>query len=210
MKSQIHENADGPRDIDKIFEDANARAAKLAQDREANAERRRALIEPAFKTVVANPTDMHHKITLGAVLVNIGLAAIDADALAGLLAATSDQVVAALEEQIADDPAITFGNIVIDLIDRRERVLSARGMFETWQRRLAAYAEDRAEWLARDAEYRLGGAWRHEGTTSGQRWLIRVTCRVRHIDMPGHLSRGDAADWLEAHGANLNYREFVA
>lgn len=210
MKSQIYENADCLRDIDQLFQDADAHAAKLAQDRKANAERRRALIEPTYKTVVANPTDIHHKIALGAVLVNIGLAAIDADALIGLLAAASEQVIAAVEEQMADDPAATFGKILIELIDQHERVLSARGVFETWQRRLAAYAEDRAQWLARDAEYRLGGAWRHESTTSGQRWLIRVTCRVRHIDLPGHLSRGDAADWLEAHGANLNYREFVA
>ena len=46
--------------------------------------------------------------------------------------------------------------------------------------------------------------------TRDQRWLIRVTCRLRCIDVPGHLSRGHAADWLEAHGANMNYREFVA
>jgi hypothetical protein len=83
-------------------------------------------------------------------------------------------------------------------------------VFETWQRRLATYVEDRAEWLARDEEYRLEGAWRHESMTRGQRWLMRVTCRIRRIDLPGHLSRGDAADWLDANGANLSYREFAA
>jgi hypothetical protein len=96
------------------------------------------------------------------------------------------------------------------MIDRFDRDLSARGLYETWARRLAVYDGDRAEWLARDAEFRLEGAWREEGMTRDQRWLIRVTCRLRCIDVPGHVSRGHAADWLEAHGANMNYREFVA
>lgn len=210
MKSQIHDNTDGRPDIVRMLDDVDARIASLAQDRAAITERRRALIEPALKTVVTNPTDLHHKITLGAVLVNIGLAAIDADALAGLLALNADQIVADIDDQIDADPSATFGQMLIAVIDRNERVLSARGLFETWQRRLAAYIEDRAEWLARDKEYRLEGAWRYEDMTRGQRWLVRVTCRIRHIDLPGNLSRGDAADWLEAHGANLNYREFVA
>lgn len=210
MESQIHDNADGGTDIDRILDDADARIARLAQDRAAITERRRALIEPAFKTVVANPTDLHHKITLGGVLVNIGLAAIDADALAGLLAANADQIVADIDDQIDADPSATFGQMLVSVIDRHERLLSARGLFETWQRRLAAYVEDRAEWLARDEEYRLEGAWRHESMTRGQRWLMRVTCRIRRIDLPGHLSRGGAADWLDANGANLSYREFAA
>jgi len=210
MKSQIYENADGQPDIDRILNDADDRIAALGEQRAAVAERRRRLVEPAYKTVVANPTDMHHKITLGAVLVNAGLRAYDADALAGLLASVGYHMLALGEELVDEDPGASLGTLLTRLLDVQERELAARGLFATWRRRLDAYVEDRAEWLARDQEFRLEGAWREEPMTSGQRWLVRVTCRVCHLDLPGHLLRGDAADWLDAHGANLNYRAFVA
>lgn len=210
MESQIDENADGRPDIDRILGEADARIAQLGADRVAIAERRRAIITPRYKTVVAEPTEVHNKIALGGVLVNIGLSAIDADALAGLLAFWADQVWSDMDELIDTDPSVSFGQAIVMMIDRHDRDLSARGLYETWARRLAAYDADRVDWLARDEEYRLEGAWRNEAMTRDQRWLLRVTCRLRRIDVPGHLSRGRAADWLEAHGANMNYREFVA
>jgi hypothetical protein len=210
MDSRIYEDADGQPDIDRVLEKADADLARLDEDRAAIAERRRALVAPRYKTVVAEPTEVHNKIALGGVLVNHGLSAIDADALAGLLAFWADQVWSDMDELIDTDPSVSFGQAIVMMIDRHDRDLSARGLYETWRRRLVAYDADRAEWLARDEEYRVEGAWREERMTRDQRWLIRVTCRLRRIDVPGHLSRGDAADWLEAHGANLNYREFVA
>lgn len=210
MDSRIYENADGQPGIDRILAQADAAVARLDEDRAAIAERRRALIAPRYKTVVAEPTDLHNKIALGGVLVHHGLSAIDADALAGLLAFWADQVWFDMDVLIDTDPSVSFGQAIVMMIDRHGRDLSARGLYETWLRRLAAYDADRAEWLARDEEFRLEGAWREESMTRDQRWLIRVTCRLRRIDVPGHLSRGDAADWLEAHGANMNYREFVA
>lgn len=210
MKSQIDENADGQPAINRILDQADADIARLGEDRAAIAERRRALIAPRYKTVVAEPSEIHNKIALGGVLVHFGLSAIDADALAGLLAFWADQVIADMDDLIDTDPSVSFGDAIVTMIDRYDRDLSARGLYETWRRRLAAYDEDRGEWLARDTEYRLEGAWRAESMTRDQRWLIRVTCRLRRIDVPGHLSRGAAADWLEAQGANLNYREFVA
>lgn len=210
MTSQIYDSADGQPDIDRRLDDADARIAALAQKRAAIAERRRHLIEPAIRTVVATPSDMHHKITLGAVMVNIGMRAYDADGLAGLLANTGYHMLALAEELVDPDPSASLGTLLTRLLDVEEHEFAARGLFETWKRRLAIYAEDRAEWLVRDEEFRLEGAWRDAPMTAGQRWLVRVTCRVRHIDLPGHLLRGEAADWLEAHGANLNYREFLA
>lgn len=210
MNSQIDENADGQPDIDRILDAADADVARLGEDRAAIAERRRALIAPRYKTVVAEPTEVHNKIALGGVLVNHGLSAIDADALAGLLTFWADQVWSDMDELTDLDPSVSFGDAIVMMIDRHGRDLSSRGLYETWARRLAAYDADRAEWLARDEEYRLEGAWRQEAMTRDQRWLIRVTCRLRNIDMPGHLSRANAAAWLEVHGANMNYREFVA
>lgn len=210
MRSRIYENADGQRDIDRILDAASADIAQLDEDRAAITERRRALIAPRYKTVVAEPSEVHNKIALGGVLVNYGLSAIDADALAGLMALGADQVWSNMDELIDTDPSVSFGQALVMMIDCHGRGLSARGLYETWARRLAAYDEDRAEWLARDEEFRLEGAWRNEAMTRDQRWLIRVTCRLRHIDVPGHLSRGHAADWLDTRGANMNYREFVA
>lgn len=210
MKSQIYDKTDGQPDIDRTLSDADDRIAALGKQRAAIAERRRQLVEPAYKTVVANPTDMHHKIALGAVLLNAGLRAYDADALAGLLASNGHHMLSLGKELVDDDPGTSFGTILTRLLDAHERELAARGLFATWRRRLDAYGEDRAEWLARDEEFRLEGAWREEPMTSGQRWLVRATCRVRHLDLPGDLLRGEAADWLDTHGANLNYLEFVA
>ncbi len=210
MNSRIYENADGEPAIDRILDDAEARAAILAQDRACIAERRRTLVEPRYKTVVANPSEVHHKIALGAVMATIGLSAIDADALAGVMATIADQVMADMDDLIDADPFASFGKLLVTMIDRHDRSLTARGLYESWLRRLAIYIEDRAEWLARDAEFRLGGAWRLLDMTRGQRWLIRVTCRIRRVDLPGDLSRGEAADWLDENGANMNYREFVS
>lgn len=210
MKSQIYESGTASEEIERSLDEADARIAQLGQDRAATAKRRRALVEPAYKTVVSNPTDLHHKITLGAVLVTIGLTASDADAFAGLLASYADQVIADCETAVEPNPLASFGTALVHVIDQHERDLTGQGLFETWARRLAAYREDRAEWLVRDETFRLEGAWRAEAMTRGQRWLVRVTCRIRHLDLPGHLSRGDTADWLEENGANLNYREFAA
>lgn len=210
MKLQIRENGGKTSSVDGMLDEADAQMALLAADRAAVAARRRALIEPAYKTVVAQPTEVHNKIALGGVLVAIGLSAVDADALAGLLALHADEVIENLDGLVDADPLVRFGTVLIRHIDRQERDLTARGLFETWSRRLAAYREDRAEWLARDEKFRLDGAWRHEPMTRGQRWLIRVTCRLRRIDLPGHLARGDAADWIEENGGNLNYSAFVS
>ena len=60
----------------------------------------------------------------------------------------------------------------------------------------------------RDEEFELKGAWRDVATTVDQRWVIRVTRRVLAIGMPGHLLRGQAADWLE-NMRHLNYGEFA-
>ncbi len=210
MESRNYDKGPTSEDVTRLLDDADARIARLGHDRVAIAERRRALIEPAYRTVLANPSEIHHKIALGAVLVGLGLTASDADAVAGLLGSYADQVIADCETAVEPDPVATFGTALVRVIDRHERELTAGGLFESWARRLAAYQEDRAEWLARDVEFRLQGAWRAEAMTRGQRWLVRVTCRIRYLDLPGHLSRGDAADWLDAHGANVTYREFSA
>lgn len=208
MNSQICENEEEPDKAGDALAAADHRIAEIEAQRAAIATRRRALTEPTHKLVVANPTAMHHKITLGAVLVNAGFQASDADALAGAL--STDPVIFA--ERFIDAamkrPGTNTADVIADILDQDQREFAARGLFLTWQKRLALYLQDRAEWLARDEELRLHGEWRQAEMTGDQRWLIRVTCRILRIEMPGHLRRGQAADWLEEHGANLNYGDF--
>ena len=209
MNSQIYDSGDDTGDEEAIFEKADDRVAQLHQMRSEIAERRRALIEPSHKVVVANPSSMHHKITLGGVLVNAGFQAADANALAGLLSLGATEFAERFADAAQQADLAPAAQIIANLLDADVRQLAALGLFSAWRDRLSLYLDDRAEWLNRDEEFQLKGVWREEPMTADQRWLIRVTCRVLAIGMPGHLLRGQAADWLEKHGANLNYGDFI-
>lgn len=208
MNSQICDSDAEPDEAGSLLTDADQRIAELEQRRATIAGRRRVLAEPTHKIVVANPSSMHHKITLGAVLVNAGFQASDADALAGLLDIEAVHLIDRLGPLASDRPTSSAAELLGHLLFLDQRELTARGLFLTWQKRLALYLEDREEWLARDEELRLNGEWRDRPMSADQRWLIRATCLALRIAMPGHLRRGQAADWLEAHGANLNYGDF--
>lgn len=208
MNSQIYESGDEPRKTDTTIASADDRIQQINAQRAAIAKRRRTLMEPTEKLVVANPTSMHHKITLGGVMINAGFQAADADALAGLLDLDAAALAARIHEAVAGQGIKNAASVIADLLDTDHRELAARGLFLTWRKKLALYLEDRAEWLARDEEFRLHGEWRNAEMTADQRWLIRVTCRILRMAMPGHLLRGQAADWLEAHGANLSFGDF--
>ena len=209
MNSQIYDSGDDNGDKKAIFAKADDRVAQLHQMRSEIASRRRALIEPSHKVVVANPSSMHHKITLGGILVNAGFQAADANALAGLLSLSATEFAERFADAAQQADLAPAAQIIANLLDADVRQLAALGMFSAWRDRLSLYLDDRAEWLNRDEEFQLKGAWREEPMTADQRWLIRVTCRVLAIGMPGHLLRGQAADWLEEHGANLNYGDFI-
>ena len=96
--------------------------------------------------------------------------------------------------------------MLVRAIDLGAAELQAEGIYVAWKRRADAYFEEHAEWLARDLELRENGAWRHRPMTDGQEALIRHTCAILQIDLPGHLLRGSAHDWVERMGANLRYR----
>lgn len=208
MNSQICDFGDEPKKS-KDFAAFDERKAELEQRSHDIAARQRALSEPVHKVVVATPSAMHHKIALGAVMVAAGFQAADADALAGLLRSPVARLRDGLASSASDDLDRTAAQALADLLDVSARELEAKGLYASWERRFRQYSEDRAEWLKRDLEFRLEGSWRQAPMTSGQRWLIRVTCRVLRLPMPGHLLRGQAADWLECHGANLNYGDFT-
>lgn len=209
MNSQNYESGDDGDKHEDLPEGVSRRVVELKAARAVNAERRRALAEPNHKVVVANPTSMHHKITLGGVLVNECFQASDADTLAGLLSLNASDFAERFTSELERNSGARAGEIIGNMIDADPRTLAALGLYAEWKRRLAVYLQDRSDWLARDERFRLDGAWREGAMTADQRWLVRVTCRVLAIAMPGHLLRGQAADWLENHGANLNYGDFA-
>lgn len=209
MNSQIYDFDDESDKSNEALTKADASIGEIERQRAEIAERRRALAEPTHKVVVANPSGMYHKTTLGGVLVNANFQAADADALAGLLSLDAADFIKRFANASASKPNTRAGAIIADMIDVGGRELGGLGLYAEWQRRLNLFLEDRQEWLARDEDLRLNGAWRDAAMTADQRWLIRVTCRVLKIEMPGHLLRGQAADWLENTGANLNYGDFV-
>jgi hypothetical protein len=208
MNSQICDSNEEPVEGRGALADADFRLEEIQRQRAAIAERRRALAEPTHKLVTANPSSAYHKFTLGGVLVNAGFQAADADALAGLLGSDPALFIARFQGAASNRPQESAACVIADVLDLGERELAAHGLFLTWQKKLALYLEDRAGWLARDEQLQLHGEWRRDQMTPEQRWLIRATCRVLRIAMPGHLLRGEAADWLEAQGANLNYGDF--
>lgn len=209
MNSQIYENDGDDEFVEKLWQSTGRILASLKRQEAKLAARRRSLAEPTHKLVVATPTSMHHKITLGAVLVGEAFQASDADALAGLLTIDAADFAERFSEALEQKSNGRVSDMIAHIIDTDARELSARGLFVEWQRRLALYRQDCAEWFARDDELRHLGEWRNAEMTADQRWLMRVTCRVLNRGLPGHLSRGEAADWLEANGANLNYRDFT-
>lgn len=204
-----HQSDTTDQQVEIFFAEADAKLADISRAREEIAARRRQLAEPSHKLVVANPTELHHKITLGGVMVKCGLSAADANALAGLWAMPAAHIAEMIRTEAEAEPDLPAGNIITRLIDHKGPELEARGLYEKWLRRLEAYREDKAEWLERDEEFRLQGEWRNLPMSADQRWLIRVTCRALRIAIPGHLLRGEASDWLEAQGANLNYEDFA-
>lgn len=208
MKSQIYDTDDRPNVGDRLAQ-INCEIREIDDQIEAIADRRRHLIEPPFKVVKAQPSEMFHKISIGAVLVNQGLQALHADPLAGLLESTVGELMTFASKVGWEDDNTTVGTVLAKILHWHERELQARGLFVTWQRRYLAYAEDRATWLLQDEQLRLHGAWREANITAGQGWLMRTTCRVRNIDMPQLPDRGAAAAWIEANGANLNYQDFI-
>ena len=208
MKSQIYDSGTGGNTSEAIA-DTDRTLEDFERQRLAIAERRRSLAEPTHKVVVAAPTAAHHKFTLGGVMVNAGFQAADADALAGLLELEASDFAARFVTASVSSPSLHVSEVLTRLIDVDTRALAGRGLHSAWERRLAQYREDRDDWLARDLDLRLEGEWRGLPMTADQRWLMRVTCRVLRIAMPGNLLRGQAADWLEEKGANLNYQDFV-
>lgn len=176
----------------------------------ARALRRRALVSAATSLVRRDPKDISAAIALGFVLRNRGLVAADSWRLDGLLGESVAELVQRLTHAARQLPDGDAGAVLVRAIDMAAAELAAKGEFQAWRRRADRYFAEHDDWLAADEDMRLTGRWRKLRMTMDQQELIRSTCALLEIDLPGHLLRGSAHDWLDASRANLRYRGISA
>lgn len=178
----------------------------LASRHTAAALRRRALLSSATTWVKRDPKDVAAAIGLGFVLRGRGLGAADSWRLDGLLGESVGELIARLTAAAHQLPDGDAGTVFVRAIDLAAAELAAKGEYLAWKRRADRYFDEHDAWLAADGEMRATGGWRDLRMTMGQQDLIRATCTLLEIDLPGHLMRGSAHDWLDAARANLRYR----
>lgn len=188
----------------------SASEAMLITRHTANALRRRTLLAVGTTLVKRDPKDVAGAIALGFVLRSRGLGAADSWRLDGLLSGSVDELIRRLTEAARYLPGGDAGAVLVRAIDLAAAELSARGEYTAWKRRADRYFEEHDTWLAADEEMRLTGGWRQRRMTMGQQDLIRATCALWETDLPGHLLRGSAHDWLDAARANLRYKGLSA
>lgn len=178
----------------------------LAARHAADAIRRRTLLEQDHVLVKRDPKDVAGAIALGFVLVGRGLRAVDSWRLDGLLGESVDELIERLRTASTHLPNRDAGAVLVRAIDLGVAELNAKGEYAAWRRRADRYFTEHDEWLAADGALRESGEWRFLGMTSGQQELVRATCALVELDLPGHVLRGSAHDWLERKRANLLYR----
>lgn len=150
------------------------------------------------------PSRLGQLAILGAEVLDAGVPAADVDAWRGLLScspALLDHL--ARQAGLGGRPLLT---ILADLIATYRDALTRRGQRVLHRRRRDRYLADCASWAATPDSLKQG-SWRLKRMSKGQGYEIIRTCQRLGIDPPGPMTRGHAAEWLESHGANLNYRE---
>lgn len=149
------------------------------------------------------PSRLGQLAILGAEVLDAGVPSSDVDAWRGLLScspALLDRL--ARKAGLGGEPLLA---ILPGLIAIYRDALTRRGERVLHRRRRDRYQADCASWAAAPDAVKQG-SWRSKRMTRGQRYEVIRTCQRLRIDPPGPITRGDAADWLESHGANLNYR----
>jgi hypothetical protein len=152
------------------------------------------------------PSRIAQLAVIGAEPFDAGVPAADADAWRGLLSCSP-----ALLDRLARQAGLHGGGrplltMLSELIEAYRDPLTRRGQVALFRRRRDRYLADCARWAATPPSVKLG-PWRSKRMTKGQRYEVIRTCQRLEIEAPCPMTRGQAADWLNANGANLNYRE---
>ena len=179
----------------------------------ANTEARLAgpMITPG-ETRFRDPLDVHHQITLGAVLCAYKLNAHHARAIDGLLSMTLEQLKAILEEASSiegdddGDEDETMGAVLLKLVELVPGRLDEFGRYAEWRRGFDAYMNRTRPYLEGMAAEDLAKLETRPPTQNQMR-QIRVTCAYHRIPFPAVPNRRTAFEWLRDFGANTRYRE---
>ncbi len=164
------------------------------------------------ETRFRDPQDVHHQITLGAVLFAYGLNAHHARAIDGLLSMTGEQLKAILEEASSiegdddDDEDETMGAVLLKLVEVVPGRLDEFGRYAEWRRGFDAYTNRTKPYLEGMAAEDLAKLEARPASKK-QMHLIRITCAYHRIPFPAVPNRRTAFEWLRDIGANTRYRE---
>lgn len=144
------------------------------------------------------------KYALGMPLYGYGLRYTHVAALAGL--GTLDMSV--MLERLASVPGRrrTLGGRLLLALEPGFAELDRRGRRSAFNRGAVAYA-DRCETFATREAASEDRSWREAPVTRRQRWTMFDTAVALGIALPTCRTCGEAADWLEANGAILKYRQ---
>lgn len=143
------------------------------------------------------------KFGLGLPLAEAGLRAEDRHAFAGLWT-IGFEALADLMSAIAASGQDRLVDLLRPLLDAHYDRLAARGRQSTYLRARARYHADCESFAAFDAQDELK-RWRGLPPTSRQGFLAAATARALSLHQPDFFTRGEAADWLRRHGANLRF-----
>lgn len=90
------------------------------------------------------------------------------------------------------------------IIERNAEELNTLSALQQWAARKVAYDANCASWIRARAE--TDDIWRSKPMSARQRYLLADTAQILEIQFPEGMNRGDAADWLEANGANVQLK----
>jgi hypothetical protein len=144
------------------------------------------------------------RFVLGSPFHGFGLRYTHAHALAGLFALGTP----ALLERVGLVPGRrrTLGGRLLPALRDGFADLDRMGRASAFNRGAAAYRARCRRFAEREAVSE-DRRWREAPPTRRQRWTILDTAIVLGIEVPAPMTRGEAADWLEATGAILKYRK---
>lgn len=141
--------------------------------------------------------------TIGAELYRLGIGYKHRHAWRGVLETPFQSFAAQIAGPAAEDE-VTVGRALAWIVTGDLGPLAAFGEAALHERRAAAYDADCASWQAQPPEVK-GGRWRRKTPTRGQRMLMIRMSHVLGLELPGDVTRGEAATWIARHGGNPNY-----
>lgn len=144
------------------------------------------------------------KLGLGQPAKSNGLTRDDAPAHRGIYALGIDQMIHTFSNASSGQHDLTFGAMLPAVIAQGGEQLHDLGVAAVHADAEARYFERKRSFAARQAAT-SDRRWRDKPPTSRQGHLAITTARRLGVSLPSARNRGDAADWLDDHGANLRF-----